>query len=300
MVSDDHEGIQASGSTADPADDATAREAGHAVVSTTDPAVASGQAGGRPPGVRPDETIVAETGQATDPGGHRLPASVGPPGRERPKPEGREDKDHRGDGKHGHPEEQGRKARPGWMGHVLTGVVALACGAGLAWSFMHFSSSKNGNQARGGDESKETKQDEESSKKGGAVSQSRKGDDASPDGAGARSDGDLSDQVRNLTARFDLLRQRMDAMSMPRDTSSPDLAALRLRMDEISRSIDEMKELPDRFREMQARQDRLEAETKSRQDRPASETGRTPPRRIPRSSHRRGRKSSRLSSRPRP
>ena len=279
MVSDDRVRDQAQGSKADHPDDATAEEADRAVVSTTDPAVAYGQAGDRPPGVRPDETIVAETGQATDSGGYGLPASVGPPGGERPKAGGREDRDnvHRGDGKHGHPEGEGRPARRGWMGYVLTGVVALTCGAGLAWAYMYFSSSKSGNQAKGGDESKESKKDGESSKKGGSDSESTKGDDTSSDGSGATSGGVLGDQVRNLTARFDTLRQRIDAMSMPRDTNSPDLAALRVRMDEFSRSIDEMKELPHRFREMQARQDRLEAETKSRQDRPANEAGRAPP-----------------------
>ena len=109
------------------------------------------------------------------------------------------------------------------------------------------------------------------------------GDDASSSIGAASTGGDNpGDQVRNLAARFDMLRQRIDAMSMPRDINSPDLDALRVRMDEFSRSIDEMKELPSRFREMQARQDRLEAEMKSRQDRPTNEAERAPPSPVPR------------------
>ena len=177
MVSDDRSGDQASGSTTDHPDDATAREADRPVVSTTDPAIASGQAGDRPPGVRPDETIVAETGQVADSAVHIEPARVGPPGGERPKAEGREHKDdgQHEDGNHGQPGHEGRPARRGWMGHFLTGVVGLACGLGLAWAYMHFSSSKDGNQAKGGDESRQSTKDEESSKKGGSDSQSKRG-----------------------------------------------------------------------------------------------------------------------------
>jgi TolA-binding protein len=150
------------------------------------------------------------------------------------------------------------------MSHILTGVLAMVCGLAGAWAFASFAP-KDQEKPTGDDPSRQAKKDS-------SESQAKKQDDA-PSSEG---DDKLREQIRNLSTRFEALRQRVETLSMPRDMNSPDLTAVRVRVDEFSRSVDGMKELPGRFRAMETRLDRLVDEMKGRPNRPADPETKTP------------------------
>ena len=247
MVSDDsderHDQASADLSGGEPIPAEPRQEA----VSTTDPAIASGSASRREP-APPDKTIVTETTQVQ--GGKPLPApSPAATGAAGP----RQSANH-GEGK-ARPD---RPDRPAWIRYVATGLVALACGAGGGWAYSHFAGPNNrptGDVAskQGGDPSKEGDPSAPPTKDQGGGSP--KADEASS-GVGD----DLKDQVQHLASRFDVLRQRVEAMAMPRDANPPDLATLRVRMDEFARSTDDLKALPSRLHELEDRLARLQVE----------------------------------------
>ena len=258
-------------------------------VATSDHAIAAGRSGSRPEGVRPDETIVAQTTHVTDSKDFVSPISVGPSGSEKSKKPDRkdraEDSDDGQDDKHR--EDRSRPSHsnhPAWLGYVVTGVVALVCGVGGAWAYSHFASSKDQDQAKSGDQSKKGK-DDASSKKGSSDSQAKGKDDdssggpASTSGNEAQAGGDdkLKEQVQGLAARFDVLRQRVEVMSMPRDTNSHDLGSLRIRVDDISQKVDDMKNLSTRSRDMEDQLNRLKDEVKGLRDQPVAERERGGP-----------------------
>jgi TolA-binding protein len=224
------------------------------VVATTDPVIASGRAVDEGRDLEPDQTLVAETSRDT----RAVPGYVS---RASPFVESKgEHQDHPDDRKDG----SARKERPAWMGLVMTAVVALVCGVAGAWAFSHFDSSKDkdqSEQAKGGDDSKGQANKQASGDPEGESPKAM----ANPDAQA------MKDQIQQLYSRFATIQQRVDAMATPRDTNPPELAALRIRVDELSSKADEVASFPGRARSIEDRLDRLQAEVKGLRDQLSAE-----------------------------
>ena len=82
----------------------------------------------------------------------------------------------------------------------------------------------------------------------------------------AEDGGPLKVQLEYLIARFEVLRQRVGSLAMPRDTNPPDLAGLRVKVDELSKTSGDVKNLSDRFRQAEDRMDRLQGDLKGLRD----------------------------------
>lgn len=255
----------------DQPDESTSPASRPEVVATTDPGVSAARSADQPRPARPEETTVAETTPGRDSSRTAPPSAEGDPkgqdhgARDAPK------RDH-----HPGPGRPAEPPRSGWMRYAITGAVALACGVGGAWGYSRFASDQD-KKSSSGDASKQAKKggDEGSSKRGPGDAQAKGGEDA-PAGGGPTeakdappgSLGNLSDQVKNLSGRFETLRQRIEMISMPKDTNPPDLAALRIRMDEFARNVDDLKALMARSREMDERLTRLQDQMKGMAGRP--------------------------------
>jgi outer membrane murein-binding lipoprotein Lpp len=248
-------------------------------VATTDPGIATRRAGDEGGDLEPDETLVAETSQVRSavPGYVSQaspfvePRRADPGGRQGDK--GEKKKDGKADD---HKNGSAPEHRPAWMGLALTAVLAMACGLGGAWAFTHFGSSKDKDQdqAKGGDQSKGGSGG--SSKKGGSSTgqdQGQGGNQAAGDPHSespksmAGDDVDKSkEQIQQLYTRFATLQQRVDAMATPRDANPPDLVAIRVRLGELSRKVDEVASIPERARRIEDQLDRLREEVKALRD----------------------------------
>ncbi len=175
------------------------------VVSTTDPAIASGRGPDEGRSLRPDETVVAETSRVTRAVPSYVPdanAFVEPERVRGPKSENAQER--KADGAKGRVEAQGQdkakshdekddsskhgdqdgddagknpssSSRAGWMSLAMTGLVALVCGVGGAWAFSHFDSSKSKDQSQENSKSQAKKDGDSSSKKADASKGHAKG-----------------------------------------------------------------------------------------------------------------------------
>jgi TolA-binding protein len=70
---------------------------------------------------------------------------------------------------------------------------------------------------------------------------------------------------------MDRLAQRIDALSRPRDTTPPDLRTLQIKVDELATAIDEVANLPSRFRRLENRLEDLRQGVKTLRSRLAME-----------------------------
>lgn len=156
--------------------------------------------------------------------------------------------------------------KSGWMSYAATAVLALVCGLAGAWIMMHFGSSKGDDQSKKGGSSQSKNdsskgQSKEGGEGGGGGSSGDSG--SQPSGlASAEAPDTLRKQIEHLTARIGTLGQRIDAMSIPRDASPPNLNALQIKVGELSRAVDQVASLPARDREIENRLDQLREEMK--------------------------------------
>jgi hypothetical protein len=287
-------------------DSAASREDVPQVVLTTDPAVAQGRANDFGPGVRPDETIVAETSRVN----RAVPGYVSqsnpfvePEGANSAKPKKQNGKSqddrpqsHDDDRNHDQPKHDDQKSGSPWVSYAINAVVALACGLGGALAFSYFDASKGGDPSK---QQAKTGGDDNSKKQGGDSSKGEKGkgkqSNTSEGGSPSENTGskDLGvpeaenpqtfrKEFQLVASRLDTLQQRLDLMAMPASGTPPDLAALRVKVGELSGILNEVANLPSLSRQMENRMDQLQLELKGLRDRGIvasnrDQTGSSPP-----------------------
>ena len=278
---------------------------GRDVVTTTDSRIENGRSGAEGRELRPDETIVAETSRITravpnyahDPNAFVEPERAGFP---KPQTSQRDQAGAKGtkggdravggnDGGEDRNQPDDRKepvqsGRPGWINLAITGVLALVCGLGGAWAFSYFDSSKPKDPSPEGGKAKSAKKaggaKEDNAAKGHAKGQASGGGSTNDSGSeipgftSAEDADTLKTQIEHLSSRFDTIQQRVESISIPRNTVPPDLGTLQIKMGELTRSVDEIAELPSRSRQMESRLDRLQEEVKGLRERLAAEKDR--------------------------
>lgn len=254
MKSDDHDNQgQGSETTSSDHEEGGSREDHADVVSTTDPAVASGRGQEAGRNLRPDETIVTETSRVTRAVPSYVPdanAFVEPEREGGRKSENSEGK--REDGAKGKAEGQGQNkaqahdeaddstkhgdqdrrdagespshsVRSGWMSYVMTALVALVFGVGGAWAFSYFDKGKDKDQAQQGGKSQAKKGGDSSSTKNDSSQGHAKGQSS-----GGGSSNDSGSEIPGFTSAedADTLKKQIGHLSSRFDTLQQRVEAL--------------------------------------------------------------------------
>ncbi|MGO9920937.1 MAG: hypothetical protein ACLQIB_40395 [Isosphaeraceae bacterium] len=260
-------------------------------ISTTDPVVASGvdhQAEWRE---HPDATSVAETSDIDRPMPAYLLATSGTPSgqspQEGPKRDQGNGRSHRGDQAENDTDEGRRTTDPSreksqpslWLNVLISAGVALVAGmigAGIILFFFAFPKSasnqsptheQSGSQktSGAGKESESKGSGKESDKGSGADETSQLGS-AIP-GFTLADDADaLRRQIDHLSERIDQLGQQLDTQSRPRDAIPPDLRTLQIKVGDLTSTIEEIGNLPSRFRRLESRFEDLRQNVKMLRD----------------------------------
>jgi TolA-binding protein len=162
---------------------------------------------------------------------------------------------------------------------LLAGLVALVCGVGGAWAFSHFLGNKNKT-----DDQKQTSMGNK--KSGGGSEKEKSGSSKKPKGSNEEETGSASNeadtipgfttaddadslrkQVGHLAERIDALQQRLDHIQGPRDQTPPDVHTLQIKIGELSRTMDEVADLPSRVQRINKRLEDLSQQIKIVKDR---------------------------------
>ena len=162
---------------------------------------------------------------------------------------------------------------------LFSGLVALVCGVVGAWGYSYFFGGKS--------KSEDQKQSSSGGKKsGGGSEQGKSGSGKKSKGSDEEEAGSASNeadtipgfttaedadslrkQIGHVTERLDALQHRLDQIRGPRDQTPPDLHTLQIKMGELSRTVDEVADLPSRVRRMTNRLEELEQQIKMVKDR---------------------------------
>ena len=271
-------------------------------ISTTDPTVSDG------PGQRaewhqyPDATLVTETSSINGPvPGYHLPnggnatgggskdrqqqAKGNQAGRDNGNPPRGQDRGRdEGEGR----EADARRAKPQpspWRNALISAAVALAAGmlgAGIVVYFFESSKSEGKQSSSDGQSSSQKKSGSESkSKSKGSGKESGKGSGSGSDeisqtgssipGLTRADDADaLRRQIEHLSERIDQQGHRLDTTSRLKEEVPPDLRTLQIKVGDLSRTMEEVGDLPSRVRRVENRLEETRQEMKSLRDRLSS------------------------------
>lgn len=164
-----------------------------------------------------------------------------------------------------------RSAGLGMGSYLLIGAIALLCGILGAWGYSSFS----GDSSNKGDQKSSSKTSDSGDKSGG--SKTKKSDDEEAGskaesateipGFTSASDADtLKKQISHLAERIDQLGQRIDSLDRPRNETPPDVHTLQNKVGELAREVDEVADLPSKYRRLENRLEELRAAVKTLRD----------------------------------
>ena len=167
-----------------------------------------------------------------------------------------------------------------WRNLLISAAVALAAGmigAGAVVYFFDSSKSESKESSSDGQSSSQKKAGSEGkSKSKGSGKEAEKGSGADETAQSGSSipgftradDADaLRRQIEHLSERIDQLGHRLDTQSHPREEVPPDLRTLQIKVGDLTRTSEEVGNLPSRFRRLESRFEDLQQEMKSLRDR---------------------------------
>ncbi|HWE38709.1 MAG TPA: hypothetical protein VG406_19330 [Isosphaeraceae bacterium] len=155
---------------------------------------------------------------------------------------------------------------------LLAGGAGLVLGVLLFWGYSHFfgDRSKSGDQASSSGSSKSSSGGGKSSQKksaesGGKSSGSDKTSESSsiPGFTSAEDADTLKRQIEDLSERIDRMDKRIDTLRRPQNETPPVLHTLQFKIGELSRTMDEVANLPSRVRRLENRLDELDERVKT-------------------------------------
>lgn len=267
-------------------------QADRSVISTSDPVVASGVDHQSEWQEHPDATLIAETSGIDRPmPAYTLPISVSPSGRgpqKGPRRDHGKGRSHKGDQAQDDTEQQNRatdasrvKSQPSlWRNVLISAGVALVAGMLGAGIILYFFASpkstsnqsptheqSSSQKTAGPGKKSESKGSDKESDKGSGADETSQSGSAIPPGFTLADDADsLRRQIEHLSERIDQLGHRLDAQSRPREAIPPDLRTLQIKVGDLTSTIEEIGNLPSRFRRLESRFEDLQQSMKTLRD----------------------------------
>jgi hypothetical protein len=229
------------------------------IIVTSSPIVQVGRKGDEPP-LGPDETIVAETSQIT----HDIPIHMHLANlavdrdQQLLKQSQAKNEDSSNDPKKSKDQKQpSHSGQSGWLNLVLAAVIALVCGVGGAWAFNHFESKDSKDQSQAGKEKKEDSSNSQTKNDGSHENSSSDPDKTKPEVTKKDLD-DLKGQMQGLAGQMATLQERFESFASLRDDKTRDIGALQVKMKEVSHSVGEIADIPNRLKPMEERLNRIQ------------------------------------------
>ncbi len=173
-----------------------------------------------------------------------------------------------------------------WRNILISAGVALAAGMiGAAAILYFFGPSKSEGNSSHPNEKSDSQKKGSSSQKGQKDQNKDKGvgsDETSQSGSSipgftlAQDADSLRRQVEHLSERIDHLGHRLDTTTRTRDETPPDVRTLQIKMADLTRTMEEVGNLPARFRRLENRFEDLQQDLKSLRDRLSSSLNEEP------------------------